>query len=79
MSSTVTSVTVSTISSAVGLAVGLGLIAVLTLIGFLVLKELTSAGDHPRLRLLSRLLNVAIIPLFVVFVSVVVARALEVL
>ena len=59
MVSTVTTTTVSTVTSAVGLAASLGLIAVLILISFLVAKELAGATDHPRLQRLSRFLNVA--------------------
>jgi hypothetical protein len=79
MVSTVTTVTVSTVTSTAGIAAGLGLIAVLALISFLVTKELASAGDNPRLERLSRFLNVAIVPLLVVFTSIVIARVAEVL
>lgn len=79
MISTVTTTTVSTITTAVGTAVSLGLIAVLVLISFLVAKELASADGHPRLQRLSRLLNVAIVPLLMVFTAIVVAKVVEVL
>ena len=74
MISTVTTSTVSTVTSTAGIAAGLGLIAVLALISFLVAKELSSAGDHPKLQRLSRFLNVAIVPLLVVFTSIVIAK-----
>jgi len=44
-----------------------------------VAKELSSSADHPRLQLLSKLLNVAIVPLLIVFASIVVAKAAEAL
>jgi hypothetical protein len=79
MVSTVTTTTVSTVTSAVGLAASLGLIAVLILISFLVAKELAGATDHPRLQRLSRFLNVAIIPLLMVFTTIVGVKVAEVL
>jgi len=78
MISTVTSTTVSTITS-VALGATLGLVAVLLLIGFLVVKELASNGGHSRLQVLSRVLNVAIYPLLAVFAVIVANRMIEVL
>jgi len=79
MISTTTTSVISSITSTAGLATGLGLIAVLTLISFLIAKELASAGGSPRLERLSRLLNVAIVPLLAVFGSIVVSRVVEAL
>ena len=79
MISTTTTSVISSITSTAGLAAGLGLIAVLMLISFLIVKELASAGDNPRLERLSRFLNVAIVPLLVVFGSIVVSRVVEAL
>ncbi len=78
MISTVTSTTVSTITS-VALAASLGLAAVLLLISFLVVKELASSGEHPKLLALSRLLNVAIYPLLAVFAVIVTVRVVDIL
>lgn len=79
MISTVTTTTVSSITSTAGLAASLGLIAVLTLLSFSVARELASAGDHPRLQRLARVLNVAIVPLLMVFTAIVAAKVVEVL
>ena len=79
MVSTVTTTTVSTVTSTAGLAASLGLIAVLILISFLVAKELAGATAHPRLQRLSRFLNVAIIPLLMVFTTIVGVKVAEVL
>lgn len=76
---TITSSTVSTITSTVGMAAALGGIAVLTLIAFLAAKELASADGRPRLRVLSRMLNVAIVPLLVTFAAIVAAKVAEAL
>jgi hypothetical protein len=53
--------------------------AVLTLIAFLVVKELAGAGSRPRLRALGRALNVGIIPLLLVFAAIAAAKVAEVL
>ena len=80
MISTTTTSVISTITSTAGIATGLGVIAVLALISFLITKELaSSAGGSPRLERLSRFLNVAIVPLLVVFTSIVVSRVVEAL
>jgi hypothetical protein len=79
MISTVTTSTVSTVTTATGMAASLGLIAVLVLVSFLVSKELAGATDHPRLRRLSRFLNVGIVPLLMVFVTIVGAKVVEAL
>jgi len=79
MISTVTTTTVSTITTAVGIAASLGLMAVLTLIAFLVAKELAGADARPRLQALGRALNVGIIPLLLVFGAIAAAKVVEVL
>jgi len=53
--------------------------AVLTLIAFLVVKELAGADSRPRLRALGRALNVGIIPLLLVFAAIAAAKVVEVL
>ena len=79
MISTVTTTTVSTIVSTVIIAGTLGLLAVLTLIGLLVTKELASAGESRRLQYLARALNVAILPLLVTFAAIVTVKVVEIL
>ena len=79
MISTVTTSTVSTVTTTAGLAASLGLIAVLVLISLLVAKELSGATDHPGLLRLSRVLNVAIIPLLIAFTAIVGANVAEAL
>jgi hypothetical protein len=79
MISTVTTTTVSTITTAVGIAASLGFMAVLTLIVFLAVKELTGADARPRLQALGRALNVGIIPLLLVFGAIAAAKVVEVL
>lgn len=71
MISTVTTTTVSTVATAAAAVIaGLSLLAVLTLLGVLISKEVVSASEEPRLRALSRALNVAIVPLLLAFVLI---------
>ncbi|MGB6837530.1 MAG: hypothetical protein WBF66_07495 [Dehalococcoidia bacterium] len=75
----ITTTTVSTVTSTAVFATSLGLIAVLTLISFLVARELASVTDAPRLQRFGRGLNVAIIPLLMAFTAIVAAKVAEVL
>lgn len=78
MISSVTTTTVSTITSTASIA-AFGLVATLTLISFLVVKELASSGDDKRLQILARVLNIAIVPLLMVFSAIVAVKVVEVL
>ena len=77
MISSVTTTTVTTVTSAASIA-AFGLVATLTLIAFLVVKELASSGNDARLQTLSRVLNIAIVPLLMVFVAIVANKVVEV-
>jgi hypothetical protein len=78
MVSTVTSTTVTTVTL-LGLTAVLGLAAVLMLISYLAARELLDASGHRRLRLLARRLNVAVVPLLVVFAVIAATKVAEVL
>jgi len=75
MISSVTTTTVTTVTSAASIA-AFGLVATLTVIAFLVVKELASSGDDARLQTLSRVLNIAML---LVFVATVANKVVEVL
>ncbi|MGC9347633.1 MAG: hypothetical protein ACP5JG_05805 [Anaerolineae bacterium] len=77
MISTVTTSTVSTLTTA--MTAGLSLLAIVTLLSALIAKEIISVSDHPTLEWLSRVLDVAVIPLMMVFVFIAVVRVLQVL
>ena len=79
MISSITTTTVSTITSTEGFAASLALIAVLALTSVLVAKELSISTRAPRAQRLGRGLNVAIIPLLMVFTAIVAAKLVEVL
>lgn len=87
MISTVTTTTVTTIASTT-MAAGLGLLATLALIFLLIAKELagaqhiqtgSGAGSVSYAGALDRVLNVAIVPLLIVFSFIVVVKIIEVL
>jgi hypothetical protein len=75
----ISSVTTATIAAVTSTAGALGAIAVLLLISFLVSKELASADARPRMQRLSRGLNVAVVPLVMVFAAIVVSRVAQAL
>jgi hypothetical protein len=78
MISTVTTSTVSTITSA-ALFGTLGVVGVLVLIMLLVQKEMISGSQDVRVLRLHRALNIAIVPLLVMFALLVVTKVAEVL
>ena len=78
MVSTVTSTTVTTVTL-FGISALLGLAAVLMLVTYLVAKELLDASTHQRLRTISRRLNVAVLPLLLVFATIVGTRVSDAL
>ena len=78
MVSTITSTTVTTVTL-LGLTGLLGLAAILMLIGYLVARELLDAAGSHGLRSLARRLNVAVVPLVVVFAALVAAKVADTL
>ncbi len=78
MVSTVTTTTVTTVTL-FGITALLGLAAVLMLTSYLVAKEMLSASFSPRLQMISRRLNIAIVPLILVFAAILGDKLAEVL
>ena len=79
MISTVTITTTTVTTASIAMVAVLGIAAVVTLIALLVTKELATATDGPRFKMLGRHLNVGIIPLLMVFSMIVVTKVVEVL
>jgi len=82
MISTVTTITVATIissssssASLLNLGSSMALVAVLTLLVFLVEKELLGFSKSPRVKAFSYALNVGLIPLFIAFAVILVSKA----
>jgi len=78
MISTVTTTTVTTITS-IATAGSLAVVGILMLLALLVQKELASASDSRYSRTLSRIVNVAIVPLLLGFAYIVAVKVIEVL
>lgn len=78
MISTVTTSTVTTVTT-VALSASLALLAVVALLIFLIQKEIVSASTSERTQALSRVLNVAILPLLLSFVFIAFVKVAEVL
>jgi hypothetical protein len=75
----ITSVTTTVVSivSTVSLAGPLALVGILTLLALLIQKELATASGRRSSIVLSRVLNVGIIPLWLVFVVMVMAKVIQ--
>ena len=78
MISTVTTSTVSILTTP-AIAGSMALIAILILFALLLQKEVATASEDSRLRQLSRLLNISIVPLLLAFIVIVVYKVAEVL
>jgi hypothetical protein len=76
---TVTSITSITSIAALGIGASISIFAVLLLIGLLTTKELVGASDGGRQKLVSRCLNISIIPLVVSFAVIVALKVVEIL
>jgi hypothetical protein len=74
----VTTITAANATTAVA-AASLSLIAILTLLALLIQKEISSGLEGARAKSLSRALNIAIVPLIVVFIAIVAIRVMDVL
>ena len=79
MISTVTTSTVTTITTMIGFGMALGLVAVIVLIAFLVVRELATASESGRHRLLAKSLEIGIVPLIIAFVMIVAMKVVEIL
>jgi hypothetical protein len=77
--STVTTTTTTTVTTVAGVVATLGLAATIFLIVFLTAKELTPARGKGTFRIFGRNLDIAIIPLLLVFTMIVVMKVIEVL
>lgn len=78
----ITTVTTTTVMSAVALGAGLGVVAVIALIVLLIAKELSSAegdGKNEKLKNLASILTIPIVSLMLVFMVIVATKIWEVL
>jgi len=76
----ITTVIISSVTaSGAGLGMALGLVAVIALVAFLCVKELASSSEPDSRRFLAQSLDVAIIPLIIVFAMILVIKTTEIL
>ena len=75
----ITTVTTTTTTVTTVAAASLALIAILTMLALLIQKEIIGGLKGPRARRLSRALNVAIIPLVIVFLATAAYKIVDVL
>ena len=78
MSSTVTTATATTVTTAT-LFGTFSLIVILALLVFMIKKEIASSSDHPRAQALSRVLNIAIVPLMFAFSMIAMFQVADIL
>jgi hypothetical protein len=78
MISTVTTTTVTTIAS-MATAGSLAVVGIVLLLALLIQKELASASDSRFALVLSRIVNIAIVPLLLGFAYIVVFKVIEAL
>jgi len=78
MVSTVTTTVVAVVTIGY-LAAPLGAACAVLLVGLLIHKELTSSNTAPWVHLLGRVLNIAIIPLFIAFVFTLIVKIADIL
>jgi hypothetical protein len=78
MISTVTTTAVTVLSNS-AIAGSFAVIGMLVLVALLIQKELISASDDSRSQQLSRVMNIGILPLFLVFILSVVFKIVEAL
>lgn len=77
MTTTVTTVTITTVTATA--AASLVLIAILALLALLIQKEIIGGMQHERAHRLAKQINIAIVPLVVVFVASVAVKIADVL
>ena len=75
----VCTVTPSTVAEATGAAASLGVAATIGLIVFLVSKEISAAAEKPGFTLFRQHLNISVLPLLLVFLSIVITKLYQAL
>ena len=79
MITTVTISSVTTVTAIIGFGMTAGLVAIITLIAFLGVKELANADGNGTQRLLAKSLDIGIIPLTILFVMITATRIVAIL
>ncbi len=75
----ISTVTTSTVTTMTGFGMALGLVAVITLIAFLGVRELATASRGGTQRLLAKSLDIGIVPLIIAFAMIIAMEMVEIL
>jgi hypothetical protein len=80
VSSTITAATVTALTTAAApVLAGMSLLAIVTLLGMVIAREVASTRGKPHSKALGRALDVAIVPLLLAFLLIMTASLIEVL
>lgn len=75
----ISTVTTSTVTTMTGFGMALGLVAVITLIAFLGVRELATASGGGTQRLLAKSLDIGIVPLIIAFAMIIAMEMVKIL
>lgn len=75
----ISTVTISTVTTMMGFGMALGLVAVITLIAFLGVRELATASRGSTHRLLAKSLDIGIAPLIIAFAMIIAMEMVKIL
>ena len=75
----ISTVTTSTVTTMTGFGMALGLVAVITLIAFLGVRELATASGGGTQRLLAKSLDTGIVPLIIAFAMIIAMEMVKIL
>ena len=79
MITTVTTSTITSVTTTIGFAIAVSLVAVIALVAFLCAKELAAASGGSSPRFLARYCDVGIVPLVIAFTMIVAMKVVEIL
>ncbi|MBA7506256.1 hypothetical protein ES706_04937 [subsurface metagenome] len=75
----ISTVTTSAVTTMIGFGMALGLVAVITLIAFLGVRELATASRGGTQRLLAKSLDIGIVPLIIAFAMIIAMEMVKIL
>lgn len=75
----ISTVTTGTVTTMIGFGMVLGLVAVITLIAFLGIRELANTSEGGTHRLLAKSLDIGIVPLIIAFAMIIAMEMVKIL
>jgi hypothetical protein len=76
---TVTTSTITSVTTTIGFAIAVSLVAVIALVVFLCAKELAAASSGSSPRFLARSFDIGIVPLVIAFIMIVAMKVVEII